>query len=76
MTIKYIQKNLANKIQPTLEDIIGPEQTAAIKARTIIEKLQLNRNTMPYTNANKSSAFPWSSPMIALDQGKAFDRMD
>ena len=31
MTIKYIQKNLANKIQPTLEDIIGPEQTAANK---------------------------------------------
>ena len=34
---KIYAKVLANKIQPTLENIIGPEQTAAIKWRTIIE---------------------------------------
>ena len=39
MTIKYIRKSLANKIQPTLEEIIGLEQTAAIKGRAIIENL-------------------------------------
>ena len=39
-------KILANKIQPTLEDIIGFKQTAAIKRRNIIENLQLNRDVM------------------------------
>ena len=46
MTIKYIRKSLANKIQPTLEEIIGPEQTAAIKGRAIIENLQLKRDVI------------------------------
>ena len=34
---KIYTKILANKIQPTLEDIIGPEQTATIRGRAIIE---------------------------------------
>ena len=66
MTMKYIQKFQHNKIQPTLEDIIGPEQKAAIKARTIIENMQLNRDVMPYANANKSSA----SPALFLGQAQ------
>ena len=40
---------LANKIQPALEDIIDPEQTAAIKGRTIIENLLLNRDAISYS---------------------------
>ena len=46
-------KILANKIQPTSKDIIGPEQTAAIKGRTNAENLQLNRDVKSYANANK-----------------------
>ena len=68
---KTYPKILANKIQPTLEDVIGPEQTAAIKGRTITENLQLNWDVMPYANPNKIQA-----AMIALDQEKTFDRVD
>ena len=32
---KIYTKILANKVQPTSENIIGPEETAAIKKRTI-----------------------------------------
>ena len=68
---KIDTKILAKKIQPTLEDIIDPEQTASIKRRNIIENLQLNRNVMSYAIANKIQA-----AMIVLDQEKAFDRVD
>ena len=66
-------KTLANKILPTLEDITGPEQTAAIKGRTIIENLQLSQGVISYANANKIQA-----PMIVLDQEfeKEFERVD
>ena len=33
---KIYTKILANKMQLLLEDVIGPEQTAAIKGKTII----------------------------------------
>ena len=68
---KIYTKILVNKIQPTLEYITGLEQTAAIKGRTIIENLQLNRDVMSYANANKILA-----AMIALDQENAFHRVD
>ena len=68
---KIYAKILANKIKPTLEDIIRLEQTAAIKGRTITENLQLNRDVIFYANANKIQV-----AMIALDQEKAFDRVD
>ena len=58
-------------MKPALEYIIGPEQTAAIKGRTIIENLQLNEDIMSYANANKSQA-----ARIALDQEKVFGRVD
>ena len=64
-------KILANKKQPTLEDIISPEKTAAVKKRSIIENLQLNREVMSYAKANKIQA-----ALIALAQEKAFDRVD
>ena len=37
--IKIQTKTLVNKIQPTLEDIIGPEPAATIKKRTVSENL-------------------------------------
>ena len=58
-------------MQPTLEDTICPQQTAAIKEKTIIENLRPNREVMSYADANKIQA-----AMIALDQEKAFDRVD
>ena len=37
---KIYTKILANKMQLLLEDVIGPEQTAAIKGKTIILKFE------------------------------------
>ena len=60
---KTYTKVLANNIQPTLEDIIGPEQTAFKKGRTSTENLQLNQNVTSYTNANRIQV-----AMVALDR--------
>ena len=68
---KIYTKTLANKIQLTLDDVIGPEQVAAKKERTTIVKLQLNRDVMSYANTSKIPA-----AMIVLDQEKVFDRVD
>ena len=68
---KIFTKILATKMQPSLNDIIGTEQTAAIKGRTIIENLQLNRDIISYANLNNLEA-----SIITLDQEKAFDRVD
>ena len=49
MTTIYIYtKVLINKIQPTLEDITSPDQTTAMKRRTIIQKpvTELGRNVL------------------------------
>ena len=68
---KIFTKILATKMQSSLNDIIGTEQTAAIKGRTIIENLQLNRDIISYANLNNLEA-----SIITLDQEKAFDRVD
>ena len=68
---KIFTKILATKMQPSLNDIIGTEQTAAIRGRTIIENLQLNRDIISYANLNNLEA-----SIITLDQEKAFDRVD
>ena len=68
---KIFTKILATKMQPSLNDIIGTEQTAAIRGRTIIENLQLNRDMISYANLNNLEA-----SIITLDQEKAFDRVD
>ena len=62
---KICTKILANKIQSTLEDVIGPKLIADIKGRTIIENLQLSQDVMSYANANKIQA-----AMIVLGQKK------
>ena len=49
---KIFTKILANRIQGSLDDIINTDQTVAIKGRTIIENLQLNRDIISYANIN------------------------
>ena len=68
---KILTKVLANRLQGSLTDIISTEQTAAIKGRTIIENLQLNREIISFANANELEA-----SIITLDQEKAFDKVD
>ena len=64
-------KNPSKQIQPTLEDIMGLEQTAAIKGNNIIENLYLNQDLTSYANANKIQ-----TAMMALDNEKIFDKVD
>ena len=68
---KILTKVLANRLQTSLTDIISTEQTAAIKGRSIIENLQLNRDIITFANINELEA-----SIITLDQEKAFDRVD
>ena len=67
---KILTKVLANRLQGSLTDIISTEQTAAIRDRTRIENLQLNRDIISYANANELEV-----SIITLDQEKAFDRV-
>ena len=68
---KIYTKIIANKIQPTLKTIIHNTQTAAVPKRTIIENLQINRDIISFANLNNLEA-----SIIALDQEKAFDKVD
>ena len=68
---KILSKVIANRMQTSLNDIIGTEQTAAIRGGTIIENLQLNRDIISYANINNLEA-----SIITLDQEKTFDRVD
>lgn len=68
---KIYTKIIATTLQSSLEDIIDSEQTAAIRGRSIIENLQLNRDIISFANLNKLEA-----AIIALDQEKAFDKVD
>ena len=63
---KIFKKVIANRIQSSLEDIIGSEQTAAVREKTIIEILQLNRDTIAYANLNNLE-----TSIITLDQEKS-----
>ena len=68
---KIYTKVIATILQGSLEDIIDSEQTAAIRGRSIIENLQLNRDIISYANLNNLEA-----AIITLDQEKAFDKVD
>ena len=62
---------LKNRIQTTLDDIIGSNQTAAIKNRTILHTLSTIRDTIDISNIlNKNLS------VISLDFLKAFDRLE
>ena len=68
---KIYTKVLANKIIPVLDEIISPNQTAAIPNRTILDNLSLIRDVID-ENVKSDSKFY----IVALDQEKAFDRLN
>ena len=62
---------LKNRMQQTLNNIIGENQTAAIKHRTILHTLSTIRDIIDISNKlNKNLS------VISLDFLKAFDRLD
>ena len=61
---------LANRLQLVISDLIGPEQTYAVKGRSIQNNLQLIREVLEGIKDDTEAA------LISLDQSKAFDRVD
>ena len=62
---------LKNRIQHTLDNIIGENQTAAVKNRTILQTLSTIRDITDVSiKLNKNLS------VISLDFLKAFDRLD
>ena len=66
--LKILVKILANRLQTVLPSLICPEQTCAVKGRTIQDSLHLVRTIVEKVDGNAA--------LINLDQSKAFDRVD
>ena len=58
LRLQSIHKDTSKRMQTSLNDIIGTEQTATIRGRTIIENLQLCRDIISYVNINKTAYQP------------------
>ena len=66
--LKILAKILADRLQSALPSLISPEQSCAVKGRTIQDSLHLIRTIIDKVD-NKAA-------LINLDQSKAFDRVD
>ena len=67
--LKILARVLANRLQ-LVSDLIGPEQTYAVKGRSIQDNLHLIRKVHEGIEDDTEAA------LISLDQSKAFDRVD
>ena len=63
-------KILANRLQLVISDLIGPEQTFAVKGRSIQDNLHFIREVLEGIKDDTEAE------LISLDQSKAFDRVD
>ena len=68
--LKNLARVLANRLQLVISDLIGPEQTYAVKGRSIQDNLHLIREVLEGMEDGTEAA------LISLDQSKAFDRVD
>ena len=68
--LKILARVLANRLQLVISDLIGPEQTFAVKGRSIQDNLHLIREVLERIKDDTEAA------LISLDQSKAFDRID
>ena len=68
--LKILARVLANHLQIITCDLIGPEQTFAVKGRSIMDNLHLIREVLEGIEDGTEAA------LISLDQSKAFDRVD
>ena len=68
--LKILARVLANRLQLVIGDLIGPEQTFAVKGRSIKNNLHLIREVIEGIKDDTEAA------LISLDQCKAFDRVD
>ena len=83
MIIRYIKKSYQTRYK-YIKRYINPQQTTAIKGRTIIGNLQLNQEVVSNANAKKIQGAMIQSyiarnrnkAQVALDQEKTFDRIN
>ena len=68
--LKILARVLANRLQVVISDLIGPEQTYAVKGRSIQDNLHLICEVLEGIKDGTGAA------LISLDQSKAFDRVD
>ena len=68
--LKILARVLANRLQIVISDLIRPEQTYAVKGRSIRDNLHLIREALEGTEDGTEAA------LISLDQSKAFVRVD
>ena len=68
--LKILARVLANRLQLVISDLISPEQTFAVKGRSIQDNLHLIREVLEGIEDGTEAA------LISLDQSKAFDRVD
>ena len=68
--LKILARVLANRLQLVISDLIGPEQTFAVKGRSIQDNLHLIREVLEGIEDGTEAA------LINLDQSKDFDRVD
>ena len=68
--LKILARVLANRLQFVINDLIGPEQTFAVKGRLIQDNLHLISEVLEGTEECAEAV------LINLDQSKAFDRVE
>ena len=68
--LKILARVLTNHLQLVISDLIGPEQTFAVKGRSMQDNLHLIREVREGIKDDTEAA------LINLDQSKAFDRVD
>ena len=68
--LTILARVLANRLQLVISDLIGPEQTFAVKGRSIQDNLHLIREVLEGIEDDTEAV------LISLDQSKAFDRVD
>ena len=68
--VKVLSKLICNRMSVFSNNIIGIDQTCALKGRSVLDNAHLHRNVVDYCNQkNINYAF------ISLDQEKAFDKI-
>ena len=68
--LKILARVLASRLQLVISNLIGSEQTFAVKGRSIQDNLHLIREVLEGIEDGTEAA------LISLDQSKAFDRVD
>ena len=68
--LKILARVLANRLQVVISDLIGPEQTFAVKGRSIQDNVHLIHEVLEGIEDGTEAT------LISLDQSKAFDKVD